>query len=196
MHNSRRTFITMLSGLALVSSIGIAHATDAPQVALQTNMGQIVLELYPDKAPKSVENFLRYVKDGYYNGTIFHRVISGFMIQGGGFDANMQQKATRAPIPNEAKNGLKNELYTVAMARTGDPHSATAQFFINVADNDALNYPGQDGWGYAVFGKVIKGMGVVDKIRQVKTTNSGMYRDVPSTPVIIESASLVKPISK
>lgn len=196
MQNSRRTFITILSGLALVAGVGIAHAAEAPQVALQTNMGQIILELYPDKAPKSVENFLRYVKDSHYNGTIFHRVISGFMIQGGGFDANMQQKATREPIPNEAKNGLKNDIYTVAMARTGAPHSATAQFFINVANNDALNYPGQDGWGYAVFGKVIKGTDVVDKIRQVKTTNSGMYRDVPATPVMIESATLVKPASK
>lgn len=192
MQNSRRTFLTLLSALTLSGAVGIAQAADAPQVALKTSMGDIVIELYPDKAPKSVENFLRYVKDGQYNGTIFHRVINGFMIQGGGFDAGMQQKSTREPIPNEAKNGLKNAPYTVAMARTSAPHSATAQFFINVADNNALDYPGQDGWGYAVFGKVVKGIEVVDKIRQVKTGSSGMYRDVPATPVVIESASIVK----
>jgi len=192
MQDSRRKFITLLAALSLASTISLAHAAEAPQVALKTSMGEIVLELYPGKAPKSVENFLRYVKDGHYNGTIFHRVINGFMIQGGGFDAGMQQKPTREPIPNEAKNGLKNAVYTVAMARTSAPHSASAQFFINVANNTALDYPGQDGWGYAVFGKVVKGTEVVDQIRQVKTSSSGMYRDVPATPVVIESAALVK----
>jgi peptidyl-prolyl cis-trans isomerase A (cyclophilin A)/peptidyl-prolyl cis-trans isomerase B (cyclophilin B) len=151
-------------------------------------MGEIVLELYPEKAPKSVENFLQYVKNGHYNGTIFHRVIDGFMIQGGGFDKNMKQKPTRAPIENEAKNGLKNEPYTLAMARTSDPHSASAQFFINVKNNSFLDYPGQDGWGYAVFGKVIKGMDVVDKIKLVPTAGG----DVPTKPVVIESASIIK----
>jgi len=155
-------------------------------------MGDIVLELNPEKAPKSVENFLAYVKSGQYKGTIFHRVIDGFMIQGGGFDKAMKQKATRAPIKNEAENGLKNERYSVAMARTGNPHSATAQFFINVNDNAALDYPGQDGWGYAVFGKVIEGKDVVDKITQVKTETNGMYQNVPVEPIIIESASIKK----
>jgi cyclophilin family peptidyl-prolyl cis-trans isomerase len=191
-NSSRRKFTTLLAALSLTAAASFAHAAEAPHVALKTSMGDIVLELNPEKAPKSVENFLRYVKDGQYNGTIFHRVIDGFMIQGGGFDANMQQKPTREPIPNEAKNGLKNTPYTVAMARTAAPHSASAQFFINVGNNDGLNFPGQDGWGYAVFGKVIKGTEVVDKIRQVKTGNSGMYRDVPTTPVVIESASIVK----
>jgi cyclophilin family peptidyl-prolyl cis-trans isomerase len=191
-NSSRRKFTVLVAALSLTAAASFAHAAEAPHVALKTSMGDIVLELNPEKAPKSVENFLRYVKDGQYNGTIFHRVIDGFMIQGGGFDANMQQKPTREPIPNEAKNGLKNAPYTVAMARTAAPHSASAQFFINVGNNDGLNFPGQDGWGYAVFGKVIKGTEVVDKIRQVKTGSSGMYRDVPATPVVIESASIVK----
>jgi peptidyl-prolyl cis-trans isomerase A (cyclophilin A)/peptidyl-prolyl cis-trans isomerase B (cyclophilin B) len=155
-------------------------------------MGDIVLELYPDKAPLTVANFLQYVKSGHYDGTIFHRVIGNFMIQGGGFDRNMQQKPTGEPIRNEANNGLKNKRYTIAMARTAAPNSATAQFFINVNDNDFLDYPGQDGWGYCVFGKVIKGAAVVDKIRAVDTTSRGPYQDVPTTPVVIESATLVK----
>jgi len=192
MQNPRRKFVTVMAALSLSGALGMAHAADAPQVALKTSMGEIVMELYPEKAPKSVENFLRYVKDGQYNGTIFHRVINGFMIQGGGFDANMQQKPTREPIPNEAKNGLKNGPYTVAMARTAAPHSATSQFFINVTSNGMLDYPGHDGWGYAVFGKVVKGTEVVDKIRQVKTGSSGMHSDVPTTPVVIESAAVVK----
>lgn len=157
-------------------------------VELHTNHGVIKLELDAAKAPKTVENFLNYVKKGHYDGTVFHRVINGFMIQGGGYDQNMREKATEAPIKNEANNGLKNEVYTVAMARTSAPHSATAQFFINVADNRFLNYPGQDGWGYAVFGRVIAGTDVVDKIKQVRT-GAG---DVPATPVVIESATLVK----
>jgi peptidyl-prolyl cis-trans isomerase A (cyclophilin A) len=159
---------------------------------LKTNMGDIVLELNQDKAPKSTENFLQYVKSGQYDGTIFHRVIENFMIQGGGFTANMKEKSTRAPIANEAKNGLKNDAYTIAMARTSDPQSGAAQFFINTKDNSFLNYPGQDGWGYAVFGKVIKGTEVVDKIKQVKTGSSGYFQDVPAKPVIIESATITK----
>jgi cyclophilin family peptidyl-prolyl cis-trans isomerase len=192
MHNTRRHFIHLVTALALSSAFYGAHAADNPKVALKTNMGEIVLELYPEKAPKSVENFLQYVKSGHYNGTIFHRVISNFMIQGGGFDRDMKQKPTNPPIENEAKNGLKNDTYTVAMARTSAPHSASAQFFINVKNNSFLDYPGQDGWGYAVFGKVIKGTDVVDKIKMVETTNSGMYQSVPVQPVVIESATITK----
>jgi peptidyl-prolyl cis-trans isomerase B (cyclophilin B) len=160
-------------------------------VLLTTNHGDIKLELYADKAPKTVENFLAYVNAGHYNGTIFHRVIDGFMVQGGGFEPGMKQKPTNATVENEAKNGLKNEPYTVAMARTSDPHSASAQFFINIKNNAFLDYPGQDGWGYCVFGKVIEGQEVVDKIRAVKTTRSGMFADVPADDVIIEKAEVV-----
>ena len=163
-----------------------------PQVDLKTSLGTIRLELFPEKAPKTVENFLQYVKDGQYNGTIFHRVIDGFMIQGGGFDKSMRQKPTRAPIPNEAKNGLKNDLGTVAMARTSAPHSATSQFFINVKNNDFLNAASaQDGWGYAVFAKVVSGMDVVMKISKVQTGNAGGMGDVPREAIVIESAALV-----
>ena len=157
-------------------------------VMLTTNHGNIKIELDAEKAPKTVENFLNYVKSGHYSGTIFHRVIDGFMIQGGGFEPGMKQKPTGEPIENEAKNGLKNEPYTIAMARTSAPHSATAQFFINVKNNSFLDYPGQDGWGYCVFGKVVEGMDVVDKIRKVKTTRSGMHADVPADDVVIEKA--------
>jgi peptidyl-prolyl cis-trans isomerase B (cyclophilin B) len=164
-----------------------------PQVKLTTTMGDIVLELYPDKAPATVANFLQYVKDGFYDGTVFHRVISGFMIQGGGMDANLKQKATRAPIKNEADNGLKNEPYTVAMARTQDPNSASSQFFINVADNQFLNHKDKTvpGWGYAVFGRVIQGQDVVDKIKAVPTGRQGMYDDVPTAAVTITKAAIV-----
>ncbi|GIZ52626.1 peptidylprolyl isomerase [Noviherbaspirillum aridicola] len=193
---SRRRFMNFSMQLAVAAGIAgalpAALAADNPRVSMKTNMGEIVMELYPEKAPKSVANFLQYVKNGHYNGTIFHRVMDGFMIQGGGFDKDMAQKPTSAPIENEAKNGLKNEPLTVAMARTSNPHSATAQFFINVGDNQFLNYPGQDGWGYAVFGKVIKGADVVDKIRSVKTGNKGMHQNVPLQPVVIESATVVK----
>lgn len=189
---SRRSFVRLVCALSLASSLHTAYAADNPQVALKTNMGDIVVELYPEKAPKSVANFLEYVKSGHYNGTIFHRVINNFMIQGGGFDKDLKQKSTNAPIENEAKNGLKNEPYTLAMARTSAPHSASAQFFINVKNNGFLDYPGQDGWGYAVFGKVVKGTDVVDKIKAVETTNVGMYSNVPVKPVVIESASVVK----
>lgn len=166
-----------------------------PQVEIKTNMGSMTLELFADKAPKTVENFLRYTKDGFYSGTIFHRVIANFMIQGGGFTADMKEKATRAPIQNEAPEGslagLRNSFGTVAMARTNDPHSATAQFFINVKDNPSLDYPGRDNWGYAVFGKVVKGMEVAMKIRNVPTGRVGSYDDVPTTPVVIESVTLI-----
>jgi len=164
-----------------------------PMVELKTNQGDIVVEVFADKAPKSAENFVQYVRDGYYNGTVFHRVIDGFMVQGGGFEPGMKQKSTRAPIENEAKNGLKNERGTVAMARTQDPHSATAQFFINVANNDFLNYrsPDLQGWGYCVFGRVSEGEDVIEAIRKVKTGSSGFHQDVPKEDVIIERAEVV-----
>lgn len=163
------------------------------KVALNTNYGQIVLELNADKAPKTVANFVEYVKSGHYNGTIFHRVIDGFMIQGGGFDDKMKQKSTNAPIENEADNGLTNDIGTVAMARTMDPHSASAQFFINVGNNGFLNHSGKtpQGWGYAVFGKVTDGMDVVNKIKGVPTGNAGGHQDVPRDGVVIESAELL-----
>ncbi len=154
-------------------------------------MGDIVVQLDPAKAPKTVENFLMYVKDKHYDGTIFHRVIDGFMIQGGGFTADMQQKPTQPPIPLEANNGLKNDKYTVAMARTAKPNSATAQFFNNVADNAMLNAPQPAGYGYAVFGKVVRGTDVVDKIRAVATGNRGMHQNVPTAPVTILSARVL-----
>jgi len=164
------------------------------KVLLKTNKGEITLTLDAAKAPKSVENFLQYVKSGHYDGTIFHRVINNFMIQGGGMTAGMKQKPTGAEIENEANNGLKNERGTIAMARTSDPHSATAQFFINVNDNDFLNHtaPNAQGWGYAVFGKVTDGMDVVDTIRKVKTGNSGFHQDVPEEDVVIEKASVLE----
>ena len=159
-------------------------------VADEATQGVITLELDAEKAPKSTANFLSYVNDGFYNGTIFHRVIKNFMIQGGGFTTDMQQKDTQAPIENEAKNGLKNDAYTIAMARTGDPHSATAQFFINTVSNDFLNHtsPTAQGWGYAVFGKVVKGQEVVDAIKKVRTTRKGYHDDVPFDAVVIDKA--------
>ena len=161
-------------------------------VKLTTNFGDITLELNAGKAPITVANFLQYVESGYYDGVIFHRVIDGFMIQGGGFDANMKQKVTKAEIKNEADNGLSNDKYTVAMARTSIPDSASSQFFINVGDNDFLNHtaPTSSGWGYCVFGKVVEGIDVVDKIRAVKTTSKAGHRDVPTEAVVIEKASL------
>jgi len=164
---------------------------DKPMVKLTTNHGVITIQLDKEKAPISSENFIKYVEAGFYNGTIFHRVIGNFMIQGGGFTADMNQKPTRPSIQNEAKNGLKNDIYTIAMARTPNPHSGSSQFFINVKNNDFLNFPGQDGWGYAVFGKVTEGMDVVDKIRAVKTGVKGGMPDVPVEPVTIEKAECV-----
>jgi len=192
----RHLLSTLSSAAVLVLGLCAAGAASAqnPQVEFKTSAGSFTLELYPDKAPKTVANFLQYVKEGFYKGTIFHRVIPGFMVQGGGFDRNMQEKAkTRAPIDNEAGNGLKNDLGTVAMARTSAPHSASAQFFVNVSNNEFLNYrePTQAGYGYAVFGKVTKGMDVVMKIVKVPTGNSGPHQNVPITPIIVEDAVLV-----
>jgi peptidyl-prolyl cis-trans isomerase A (cyclophilin A) len=183
--------------LVLLAGPSIAFAEN-PRVEVKTTMGGFTLELYPDKAPKTVENFLQYASSGFYNGTVFHRVIDGFMIQGGGFDPDMKQKTTRAPIVNEAgtasKGGLKNELGTIAMARTSVPDSATAQFFINVKDNGFLDYrdPSPQGIGYTVFGRVVQGMDVVMKIAKVPTTTTGMYQNIPQKAVIIESVT-VKP---
>ncbi len=162
-------------------------------IKLHTNHGVIAIELDAVKAPETAANFTQYVKDGHYTNTIFHRVIGGFMIQGGGFEPGMKQKPTRPPVQNEANNGLKNDKYTIAMARTSDPHSASAQFFINVADNDFLNHsaPTPQGWGYCVFGKVIEGADVVDKIEAVKTSSGGMHQDVPVANVVIEKAEVV-----
>ena len=160
-------------------------------VLMTTNKGNITVELDAEKAPKTVANFLDYVNKGHFTNTIFHRVIKDFMIQGGGFEPGMKQKATDATVENEAKNGLKNDKYTIAMARTSAPHSASAQFFINTKDNAFLNYPGQDGWGYAVFGKVTEGQDIVDQINGVKTTRSGMHSDVPVDPVVIEKVEVI-----
>jgi peptidyl-prolyl cis-trans isomerase A (cyclophilin A) len=188
----------MLKRLLAVCLLGLLTglAPAAPvEVVMKTSKGDITLELDPDKAPKTVANFLRYVDEGFYNGTIFHRVISGFMIQGGGLTPDMRKKSTHEPVANEAKNGLKNVRGSVAMARTRDPDSATAQFFINHRDNPNLDYPSFDGWGYAVFGKVISGMDVVDAIAAVKTTHSKGRGDVPVEPVIIQSVTR-KEVSK
>ncbi|MDD2408268.1 MAG: peptidylprolyl isomerase [Tepidiphilus sp.] len=193
LNRARRALLTALLACTF-STLSFAQGAQAVQVKLATNRGDIVLELDAAKAPKTVENFLAYVESGHYDGTIFHRVIDGFMIQGGGLTADMKQKPTRAPIPNEADNGLKNLRGTVAMARTQDPNSATAQFFINVADNDFLDYhaPTVQGWGYCVFGKVVQGMEVVDAIKSVKTGTVGPYRDVPLEPVVIEHAEVIR----
>ena len=197
----RRTLTRWVAGAALAIAAALpasaqptSPGTAAPRVKLETSLGVIMLELDAQKAPKTVANFVQYVKDKHYDGTVFHRVIDGFMIQGGGFTADMQQKPTRPSIQNEADNGLKNLPLTVAMARTNDPHSASAQFFINIADNRFLNHtqPTLNGWGYAVFGKVVAGADVVDKIRQVRTGNRGMFENVPSTPVTILKATLEK----
>jgi peptidyl-prolyl cis-trans isomerase A (cyclophilin A) len=183
----------MLKHLFVLTAAAVAPGALAadPQVDVRTSAGTIRLELYPAKAPKTVENFLQYVRDGHYDGTIFHRVIPGFMIQGGGMTPNMAQKKTRAPIPIESKNGLKNEVGSLAMARTSDPNSATAQFFINLKNNSFLDYPGSDGHGYTVFGKVVSGMDVVNKISATPTGSQGMHQDVPRTPVLIESATVL-----
>ncbi len=182
---SRRLAIGLAAAL-VISTTALAQATN--QVKFQTSLGDFAVEVYPDKAPKTVENFLQYVKDKQYNGTLFHRVIPGFMVQGGGYTQTMAEKPTREPIPLEAKNGLKNDRGTIAMARTSNPNSATAQFFVNVVDNNNLNAPSPDGHGYAVFGKVIAGMETIDKIRAVPTGR----QDVPVTPILINSATLVK----
>jgi peptidyl-prolyl cis-trans isomerase A (cyclophilin A) len=193
---SASAFAQDASAPASASASAAASATSAPtgpRVSMKTTMGEIVIELNAEKAPLSTNNFLAYVKSGHYKGTTFHRVIDGFMIQGGGFDKEMHQKPTNKPIQNEAKNGLKNDTYTIAMARTGDPHSATAQFFINVNNNSGLDYPSRDGWGYAVFGRVIQGTEVVDKIAKVATGAQGPFnKDVPSKAIVIESTTILK----
>lgn len=187
-----------LSGAALAATptaapkAAPAAAPTTPQVEIKTTMGDIVVELNGEKAPKTVDNFITYVKAGFYKGTIFHRVIDGFMIQGGGFDEKLVQKKTNKPVPIESQNGLTNNTYTIAMARTGDPNSATSQFFINVADNDALNYPGRDGFGYTVFGKVVKGQEVVDRIKAVLVDDKGIFQNIPVVPVVIKSATILK----
>ncbi|OOZ35826.1 peptidylprolyl isomerase [Solemya velesiana gill symbiont] len=183
-----RLFAALLLSLGLAATAG----TETTRVLMKTNMGDIEIELYGDKAPKSVENFLNYVDKGFYNGTVFHRVINSFMIQGGGFNKAMNKKHTDDPITNEAKNGLKNERGTIAMARTSDPHSATSQFFINHVDNKNLDYPSFDGWGYAVFGKVTRGLETVDKIADVYTITKSYMKNVPEKPVVIESVTRIE----
>src|SRR5262245_13997344 len=180
---------TLIVALSIILSTTVMAAD--PQVELKTSAGTVVVELYPDKAPKTVENFVQYVKDGFYDGTMFHRVIPGFMIQGGGFTPDFKQKQTRAPIRNEAETGVKNTTGTIAMARTSDPHSATAQFFINVTDNAMLDfrYPTEQGYGYCAFGRVVKGMDVVERIVKVPTgPGPAGHQNVPVKPVVIESA--------
>jgi peptidyl-prolyl cis-trans isomerase A (cyclophilin A) len=204
---SRRGMVVV--GLSSALALPTAACAQAPQkapaakteskkpattqrVKLNTSLGEIVVELNAEKAPKSVANFIQYTRDKHYDGTVFHRVIGNFMIQGGGFTPSMEQKPTRAPIPIESDNGLSNARGTIAMARTGDPNSATSQFFINVVDNTRLDKPSFDGFGYTVFGKVVSGMEVVDKIREVQTGNAGPHQNVPTTPVVIQSATLEK----
>ena len=190
---SRRLLLSAAAALGLVLSTSLpARAETSPRVELVTSLGTIEVQLDPQRAPKTVANFLQYVKSGFYGGTIFHRVIPGFMIQGGGFTPDMQQKPTQPPIPLESQNGLKNLRGTIAMARTANPNSATSQFFINLVDNPALDYPQPDGHGYAVFGQVIKGMDVVDRIAKVPTQDAGPYQNVPVTPVVIKQAILLK----
>jgi peptidyl-prolyl cis-trans isomerase A (cyclophilin A) len=186
---TRRTFIGCAFALFALSSN--AQTAASPQVLIKTSMGDIVIELYPDKAPKSVQNFLAYTKEGFYNGTIFHRVINNFMIQGGGMTRDLTQKRTKPPIQIESQNGLKNKAGMVSMARTSQPDSATSQFFINTVDNPDLDFPAPDGHGYTVFGKVIKGIETVNKIRAVATIKTGNMGDVPVSPIIIDSVTLV-----
>jgi peptidyl-prolyl cis-trans isomerase B (cyclophilin B) len=173
---------------------GVTSMSTTPRVKMSTNQGDFIISLNAEKAPKTVANFLAYVKDGFFDGTIFHRVIDGFMIQGGGFEPGLKQKPTKAPVENEANNGLKNNKYTLAMARTSDPHSATAQFFINVANNDFLNHtaPTAQGWGYAVFGEVVEGQDVIDKMKGVPTANSGFHQNVPTNDVVITKAVVLE----
>ena len=194
----RKMGIIFLSALLLFCLMptvsALAAAKSQPTVKIETNMGNIVVELDEAKAPQTVHNFLKYVQAGFYDGTIFHRVIRGFMIQGGGLTADMQDKPTKAAIRNEANNGLHNRKYTIAMARTSEPHSATSQFFINTANNTPLDYRSQNEgeWGYAVFGRVISGKDVVDKIERVATTSRGIHKDVPISPIIIRKITVLK----
>lgn len=190
----RKFWLSLGLAISIITLSGFSYA--GPKVEFKTNLGNFVVELDPDKAPKTVNNFLAYVKSGFYNGTVFHRVINGFMVQGGGFTTELVQKPTQPPVVSEAQNGLKNQIYTIAMARTSDPDSATAQFYINVKDNPGLDFPNAMGNGYTVFGKVISGMQTIDKIKLVPTgiasTPRGRMADVPNTPVVIESATILK----
>lgn len=186
---ARRVLVTV--ALALASGLAAAQGA-APRVRLATSAGDIVLQLEPAKAPRTVENFVQYVRDGHYDGTVFHRVIDGFMIQGGGYTPDLREKATRAPIALEAGNGLRNDSGTIAMARTANPNSATSQFFINLKDNPSLNAPQPDGYGYTVFGRVVQGQDVVDRIRSVPTGNRGGHQNVPLAPITINAATVLK----
>lgn len=185
------TLFALLLCCAMQSSYSLTQGKKT-MVKFETNQGSFTIQLDAEKAPITVKNFLDYVNAGFYTNTIFHRIIDNFMIQGGGFEPGMNQKSGNAPIKNEAANGLKNDKYTIAMARTNDPHSASSQFFINTRDNDFLNYPGQDGWGYCVFGKVVEGMDVIDKLGKVKTGRSGFHQDVPKEDVVVLKATVVK----
>jgi len=189
-----KLIVVLAAIVSLVTAGGIMAAESNPKVEMETSKGKMVIELFPEKAPETVKNFLNYVEAKFYDGTIFHRVIANFMIQGGGFSVDMKRKSAGKPIKNEADNGLKNDRGTIAMARTGDPHSATAQFFINSVNNDFLNHKSktQQGWGYVVFGKVIAGMDVIDAISAVKTVTRGRFRDVPAETIEIISASVLK----
>jgi peptidyl-prolyl cis-trans isomerase A (cyclophilin A) len=190
----RKFWLSLGLAISIATLSGFSYA--GPKVEFKTNLGNFVVDLDSDKAPKTVNNFLAYVKSGFYNGTVFHRVINGFMVQGGGFTTDLVQKPTQAPVVSEAQNGLKNQIYTIAMARTSDPDSATAQFYINVKDNPGLDFPNAMGNGYTVFGKVISGTQTIDKIKQVPTgiasTPRGRMADVPNTPVVIESVTILK----
>jgi cyclophilin family peptidyl-prolyl cis-trans isomerase len=192
-----RSLHALLLTLLVLPFAAHAQGKKPVNITMETSLGTLQLELDADKAPASVANFVQYARDGHYDGVVFHRVIKGFMIQGGGYDEQNRQRPTRAPIKNEAKNGLKNLRGTIAMARTSDPHSASSQFFINHKDNGFLDYPGQDGWGYCVFGKVTSGMDVVDKIAAVQTGPIAPFgRDVPVTPVVIKKVTVVEPKGK
>ncbi|NDH78758.1 MAG: peptidyl-prolyl cis-trans isomerase [Burkholderiaceae bacterium] len=190
----RKFWLSLGLAVSITALSGFSYA--GPKVEFKTNLGNFVVDLDSDKAPKTVNNFLAYVKSGFYNGTVFHRVINGFMVQGGGFTTELVQKPTQSPVVSEAQNGLKNQIYTIAMARTSDPDSATAQFYINVKDNPGLDFPNAMGNGYTVFGKVISGTQTIDKIKQVPTgvasTPRGRMADVPNTPVVIESVTILK----
>ena len=188
----KQTLLRLITAAALMLSLNITAAVAGVQVLMQTNLGDIKLELDQELAPETVKNFIAYARDGFYEETLFHRVIKSFMIQGGGFDKNMKRKITYAPIQNEAKNGLKNLRGTIAMARTGNPHSATAQFFINQKDNAFLDYPSRDGWGYCVFGKVTEGMDIVDKIATQSVGNSNGMQNVPTTPIFITKVTIIE----
>lgn len=188
----KQSLLRLITGAAIMLSLSITSVQAGVQVLMQTSLGDITIELDQEAAPGSVENFISYAKEGFYEGTVFHRVIKDFMVQGGGFDETMERKNTHAPIRNEAKNGLKNSRGTIAMARTSDPHSATSQFFINHQDNTFLDYPSRDGWGYCVFGKVIEGMDIVDKIAAQPVGSANRMQNVPNTPIFITKVTIIE----